>query len=170
MTSISTGHNNNNNNNDVLKTNKQTNKQRLQGSRIYKGLFFNDTEEDIDLLERLEVVRRRDGSTFSDFVKTALTAYVNYHYPGNPGLPLDHWTKGEPLSQAAREKIDAASKQSDHPKPILNVKAMNDRQLLLQYNSSDTDIFDLQLIALELKRRGRNLEDLHREKAHRRYG
>jgi hypothetical protein len=101
-------------------------------------------------------------------MRESFIEYHDRHLPGNPGLPLDHWTKGEPLSQAAAEKIDTA-KQSNS-KPALNVKAMTDEQLLPRFNSPDTDSFDLQLVALELKRRGHNLEDLHRERARGRFG
>jgi hypothetical protein len=146
---------NNNNDNFVLKTNKQTNKQcrsqigKCQTSRIYKGLFFNDNEEDMGLLERIEQLRRRDGWTFSDFIKTAVTEYVDRHFPGNPGLPLTHWTRNEPLSKAASEKI-ALSQSKSMP----DYRSMSTEELLRLRRLPRTDYSDRIIIACELHNRG----------------
>ena len=87
----------------VLKTNKQTNKQI---GRLYQGFFWNlGNEQDLSDRERLDKLRRQDGWSSTRILKTAIHEYVERHDPGNPALPLTHWTTGEPFSIAAQEKL-----------------------------------------------------------------
>jgi hypothetical protein len=160
MTPISTGNNNNNNNNSSFEkqTNKQTNKRIEAASRIYKGFFFYN--EDLELLERIEELRRRDGWNFSDFAKAAFTEYIDRHFPGNPGLPLTHWITGEPLSEAASEKLQAQTKPK--PKPLPDFLTMTDQELLNFYNSPRTLYEDRVIAAYHLKTRGISVEEMRK--------
>jgi hypothetical protein len=82
--------------------NKQTNKQ----TRVeVTTLWLRGGAETDDLLKRARVLAARDNLSLTGLTRAAFVEYVNNHYPGNPGLPLTHWTSGEPLSIAAQEKL-----------------------------------------------------------------
>ena len=102
----------------VLTTNKQTNKQT---GRLYQGFFWNLGDEgDLSDRARLDKLRRQDGWTSTRILKTAIHEYVERHDPGNPALPLTHWTTGEPFSIAAQEKFSKL-KASAGP-PLYNLR------------------------------------------------
>jgi hypothetical protein len=87
--------------------NKQTNKQ----TRVeVTTLWLRAGVETEDLLRRAAELASRDKVTITALTRAAFTEYVNRHYPGNPTIPLTHWTKGEPLSQAAQEKLIVSCK------------------------------------------------------------
>ena len=158
-TSISTGDNNNNNNNNnsfVVKTNKQTNKGRT--ARIYLGFYLKENEKDRDLLERIEVLRARDGCNLSEFFREVLGKYVQAHFPGNPGLPLTHWLTGEPLSEAAAEKIQIQPKS----RPLADFLSMTVEELKTLYMNPRISADDSPLVAYHLKNRGISVEELRK--------
>jgi len=68
----------------------------------------------IGFLDGLDDLRKVDAWDQSFLIKTAISEYIANHHPGNPGLPLTHWTKAEPLSEAAQEKLA--------PKPTLEAE------------------------------------------------
>lgn len=68
----------------------------------FSGVFY---EEDQDTVDKMEDLRSKDKLDKGPFVKKALTEYVTRHSPGNPTIPLDHWTTDQELSEAAREKL-----------------------------------------------------------------
>jgi hypothetical protein len=78
------------------------------------GFAVNFYDEDREILEKMEDLRRKDGFGKGDFVKVALREYVVRHHPGNPTIPLDHFVPGGPdLSQAAREKLGRRQRLPD---------------------------------------------------------
>lgn len=80
---------------------KERKKERLGPFNFY----LTSSEEDHTLFERIETLRHRDRWTFTRFMKEACLEYVTRHLPGNPTIPLTHWTENEPLSIAAKEKL-----------------------------------------------------------------
>ena len=82
------------------------NKERK--SRLCLNFYLTNSDEDQGLLDRIETLRHRDRWSITRFLKEASLEYVNRHLPGNPGLPLTHWTKQEPFSEAAKEKLEAS--------------------------------------------------------------
>ena len=55
--------------------------------KIFKSFFMYDTEENRELLELLEEIRRRDGWTFSKLNHEALKEWAKHHYT-NPQMTL----------------------------------------------------------------------------------
>jgi len=55
--------------------------------KIFKSFFMYDTEENRELLETLEEIRRRDGWTFSKLTHEALKDWAKHHYM-NPQMTL----------------------------------------------------------------------------------
>lgn len=92
---------------DRMLTNLLTNKQGR--ARIEVGvLWLPVSPETTDLLTRAEKLRSQDGWSVARLLRECFIEYVNRHHPGNPAIPLTHWTKGEPLSVAAEEKLGPA--------------------------------------------------------------
>mgnify|MGYP001106434281 CR=1 FL=1 len=75
----------------------------------------------IGFLDGLDDLRKVDAWDQSFLIKTAISEYIAKHHPGNPGLPLNHWTKGEPLSVAAEEKLS----QKHHEKASVDYGSMS---------------------------------------------
>jgi hypothetical protein len=85
--------------------------------KILFNINFNIYENDLfkvgkaefsgkELVKKLVELKRVDPfKSFSDIVKDLLAEAAHHHHPGNPGLPLEHWTEGRPLSAAAHEKM-----------------------------------------------------------------
>jgi hypothetical protein len=69
------------------------------------GLTIPDTPTWRRILKDLRLLAARDDASCSYIYREALIEYHQRHFPGNPTPPLDHWIKGEPFSEAAREKI-----------------------------------------------------------------
>jgi hypothetical protein len=88
------------NNNTIIHNRKQ--KPRLTVS-------FHIYPEENWILEGIETLRRRDGWDQTRTIKEALSEYVHRHLPGNPAVPLEHWTENLPLSKAAQEKLGPKS-------------------------------------------------------------
>lgn len=63
-------------------------------------------EEDKDTLTGMDDLRGKDNLGEGDFVKQAVREYVARHLPGNPTIPLTHWTDNESLSISAQEKLE----------------------------------------------------------------
>jgi cellulose synthase/poly-beta-1,6-N-acetylglucosamine synthase-like glycosyltransferase len=60
-----------------------------------------------ELLDKMDDLAKRDAfRPRSDLIKAMILEYVQRHHPGNPTLPLEHWTHGLPFSQAAKEKLE----------------------------------------------------------------
>jgi hypothetical protein len=93
--------------NDNTPVNKQTNKQ-TEKARIEITFWVRATPENLDRLRRAEELAKRDNSEISSLARSLFFEGVERHYPGNPALPLEHWTEGVPLSAAAREKLKGA--------------------------------------------------------------
>jgi hypothetical protein len=72
------------------------------------GLTIPDTPTWRGILKDLRVLAARDNASCSYVYREALIEYHQRHFPGNPALPLTHWTIGEPLSIAAQEKLSKA--------------------------------------------------------------
>ena len=87
-----------------LVVNNERKKERKAYIKLNLYLNGND-EKDAGLLEGIETLRHRDRWSMTQFLREASLEYVGRHLPGNPGLPLTHWTGGEPLSIAALEKL-----------------------------------------------------------------
>ena len=92
---------------DVLKqASKQASKQAK--ARIQRTFDIPSNGETETLLRKerdLLKTEERVGWSLADLCRAAWTEYVTRHWPGNPGLSLNHWTRGEPFSEAAREKL-----------------------------------------------------------------
>jgi hypothetical protein len=88
---------------------KQASKGRIQ--RTF-DLPLRDADIGPLLEKEAELLRleRYTGWSRADLCREAWKEYVTRHHPGNPTLPLTHWTTGEPLSQAAQEKLSAPCK------------------------------------------------------------
>ena len=65
---------------------------------------LEDTPEVNDLLKQARVLAARDGWSFSEFVRTAISEYVQRHSPGNPQLILKHWTLGTPMPETLQHR------------------------------------------------------------------
>jgi hypothetical protein len=70
------------------------------------GFKYPDTEEWQKKIKDLKVLAARDGVSVSQIYRLAIDEYHHRHVPGNPALPLDHWTEGVPFSPAAKEKLE----------------------------------------------------------------
>lgn len=147
-------------NQSVINNERKKERKKAKMGRIGLNFYLTDNDKDLDLLEKIETLRHRDRWTVTEFLKQACTEYISRHFPGNPGLPLTHWTENEPFSEAATEKLQ----DQREPKPSPDYSSMTNEHLLERYNSPFTDSFDIQLIALEIQKRGFNLEDLRRDK------
>lgn len=97
--------------------NKERKKERKKTERVGLNFYLTNQEEDVELLDRIETLRHRDRWTFTRFMKEACLEYVNRHLPGNPALPLTHWTENEPLSPAAQEKLSPIQNSKQTPCP-----------------------------------------------------
>ena len=118
-------------------------------------------EADLQLVEAIERLRRRDGWTRTDLFKAALSEYVIRHDPGNPGLPLEHWTKDLAFSEAAKEKLAAPPPQ---PKPSPNYAEMTTEHLVEMYRHPwRLQGFDRQMVGYLLKKRGVDLQKIKKE-------
>ena len=78
-------------------------KERKKKERYCLNFYL--TGEDEELYERMETLRHRDRWTMTRFLREACMEYTTRHMPGNPAIPLTHWTHNEPLSIAAKEKL-----------------------------------------------------------------
>ena len=90
--------------NYVLKQERKKAKGRIQRTfdiPLADPAYDELLAKEADLL-RLE---RYAGWSKADLCRRAWSEYVSHHHPGNPTVPLTTWTKGEPLSEAAQEKL-----------------------------------------------------------------
>ena len=87
--------------------------ERKQKARFTVSFHIYDDEQWI--LEGLETLRRRDGWDQTRAIKEALSEYVKRHLPGNPSLPLEHWTKNTAFSPAAKEKLKGGPLEEPMP-------------------------------------------------------
>jgi hypothetical protein len=106
MTAPSTGTTVNqsiNQSNHVLKKERKKERGRIQ--RTFDIPL--DSEYDTLLGKEADLLRleRYAGWSRADLCRRAWAEYVAHHHPGNPTIPLTHWTTGEPLSMAAQEKM-----------------------------------------------------------------
>ena len=63
------------------------------------------TDEWRSLIRDYRRLAAQEDTSVSHVLRSALTEYHQRHFPGNPNLSLNHWTKDEPFSPAAREKL-----------------------------------------------------------------
>jgi len=66
-------------------------------SRLVISVFI--PEEDRDLLEKVEQLRKMDLANISEVFRRALREYVDRHLPGNPQMSLQTFTGQAPLPQ-----------------------------------------------------------------------
>ena len=85
----------------------------LKGSKIYT---FSVAWEDVPAFDELiEKIRRVDMWSRSRLIIEAIREYGHRHLPGNPQLPLIHWTDGVPFSKSAQEKLELKSNMGSFP-------------------------------------------------------
>jgi len=94
---------------------------KAKRTRICVNFYLTDSDQDLSLLDKMETLRHRDRWSMTRLLREAVAEYVGRHFPGNPGPPLNHWTKGEPLSVAAEEKLS----QKDHERPTVDYGSMS---------------------------------------------
>ena len=72
-----------------------------------KTKTFSIPDQDAEVIaSALKRLRELDLWSESRVIVEAIKEYAKNHLPGNPGVPLDHWTSGFPFSQTAREKLN----------------------------------------------------------------
>ena len=108
----------------MVLTNKQTNKQTK--ARIEITFWVRTTEENLERLKRAEELAKRDDMEVSTLARNLFFEGVDRHYPGNPSLPLDHWTKEIPFSEAAQEKLTSAPEKEAAPTPTIQPLTKDD--------------------------------------------
>jgi len=94
--------------------NKERKKERkniLKGRtlRTCLNFYLSDSDEDLELLDRIETLRHRDRWSITRFLREAVGEYVGRHLPGNPIPMLENYpAEGRdpvPFSEAAQEKL-----------------------------------------------------------------
>ena len=121
------------------------------------------TQDDLEGWEKFKEAMREDGTSASAQIMTWIYEWFEKHptkKERNPQTALSRF----PTNEVVTEKLHDPTES----KPTPNFSSMTDEHLLERYNSQFTDNFDLQLIALEIQKRGFNLEDLRRDKRLRR--
>jgi len=127
---------------------KERKKERK--SRICLNFYLTNTNDDQVLLNRIETLRHRDHWSITRFLKEASLEYVNRHLPGNPSLPLEHWTKDTPLSPSAKDRLELPTLKT----PIPDYQGMSNETLEdLLAHPWKTRFGDRQIIAGILKKR-----------------
>jgi hypothetical protein len=71
---------------------------------LIRSFSLEDTPENKALLDAIENLRAKDRWTFSQINRVALAEYAQRHYPGNPQLALQHWTKGTEMPESIRQR------------------------------------------------------------------
>jgi hypothetical protein len=69
----------------------------LANPRILK--VVNYRKEDMKTLEELEIILKREGREYTDFVRECSVAYVKAHGEGNPSFSITKWVD-EPTLRA----------------------------------------------------------------------
>lgn len=136
--------------------------ERKRGSVSYKqaGFKYPDNEEWEKRMKDLTVLAARDRCSISEVYRMAIEEYHHQHFPGNPGLPLEHWTAGLPLSKAAKEKLqpNLVPPAGDPPEvkkvwTLPELEAMSSEDLERLYRQPGTGHADRAFIAYVLRKR-----------------
>jgi hypothetical protein len=69
------------------------------------GIPIPQVDEWAAILQDYRKLAAQEASSLAHVVRSALIEYHARHMPGNPAVPLTHWTDGQPLSPAAKEKL-----------------------------------------------------------------
>ena len=113
------------------------------------------TEEWLKLIKNLKTLAVREDASDAHIYRNALIEYHNRHFPGNPALPLTHWTKDEPLSEAAEEKLSKESSICPEKRSMPDYGHMNVSELEAALNKRFLPDFEQSVIRFFLKRKRR---------------
>jgi hypothetical protein len=103
--------------------NKERKKERkniLKGRtlRTCLNFYLSDSDEDLELLDRIETLRHRDRWSITRFLREAVGEYVGRHLPGNPIPILENYPaegrESVPFSVAAKEKLAPKPPEPDY--------------------------------------------------------
>ncbi len=157
-------------------TNKQTNRDQLQGlinpKRPHDGFGIPTAQIGIPIPKTkawdklkadLLMLAARDDASLAWVGREALIEYAKRHCPGNPQLPLSNFTGKEELSEAAREKLKPAEEaymEAEKPKlqPLPDFEKMTDQELIAFFRNPRTDYATQVIAGYEIQRRGIDLK------------
>jgi hypothetical protein len=87
---------------------------------------YEPTPEIEAVLKTARQLAAKDGWTFSEFVRNAISEYVQRHAPGNPQVILAHWTRNQPMPETIRER------KQPEPDPMEGLRSLSTDELIRQ--------------------------------------
>jgi len=80
---------------DISIQNTNTNTKKKNKKEILPHIYVPETAK--PLFKKLITILRREGKSFSQWVREQAANYVRIHSPGNPIIPLTKFVDGKPL-------------------------------------------------------------------------